>query len=574
MMGRLGRTEQMSVGHVPSRRKRARVVLTSALVMASVATIAPIMSSGSSAAPIGAGFVLDGNDLRFILTQIQTAEAHAGGAELCISVPGDTSLCAAGSLVPEPRLPFGLRTVDGSYNHLLPGQAYFGASDRIFPRMTTPVFRDAEPLAVDVDGPGGQEVGEATTYKQRTGFVNDSQPRTITNLIVDQTIANPAAKEASEGCPQNNDDPSAPGLETCDILNVAPDAGLSAPFNSMFTFFGQFFDHGLDLTNKGGGTVFVPLKDDDPLVLGTDGLPGTADDLPPQLRFMVLSRSDAMFAPGPDGVLGTTDDIREAVNQTTPFVDQNQTYTSHPSHQVFLRAYVLDATGARQTGRLIDGAIAGNIGNWNEVKAQAASVLGIRLVDSDVHNVPLVATDPYGHFIPGPHGFPQLVSPSSPGSDGLAGTADDGLVEGNPSAPVPIPADNPRTRHEFLNDIAHHAVPGQTSPGECPGPPRPKTADTADSPDPYADDHDCATYDDELLGVHFVTGDGRGNENIALTAVHSIFHSEHNRLAGYLNTLIHTPGVLSAAEVAAWEAVPTTAAVGVTASGCSRRHDS
>ena len=55
-----------------------------------------------------------------------------------------------------------------------------------------------------------------------------------------------------------------PGNETCEILNVAPDAGLSAPFNSMFTFFGQFFDHGLDLANKGGGTVFVPLKDDDP----------------------------------------------------------------------------------------------------------------------------------------------------------------------------------------------------------------------------------------------------------------------------------------------------------------------
>ena len=42
--------------------------------------------------------------------------------------------------------------------------------------------------------------------------------------------------------------------------------GLSAPFNSMFTFFGQFFDHGLDLVNKGGnGTVFVPLQPDDPL---------------------------------------------------------------------------------------------------------------------------------------------------------------------------------------------------------------------------------------------------------------------------------------------------------------------
>ena len=38
-----------------------------------------------------------------------------------------------------------------------------------------------------------------------------------------------------------------------------------------------------------------------------------------------------------------------------------------------------------------------------------------------------------------------------------------------------------------------------------------------------------STYDDEMLNAHFITGDGRGNENIALTSVHSIFHSEHNR---------------------------------------------
>ena len=39
-----------------------------------------------------------------------------------------------------------------------------------------------------------------------------------------------------------------------------------------------------------------------------------------------------------------------------------------------------------------------------------------------------------------------------------------------------------------------------------------------------------AIYDDELLGRHFITGDGRGNENIGLTTVHFVFHAEHNRL--------------------------------------------
>ena len=65
------------------------------------------------------------------------------------------------------------------------------------------------------------------------------------------------------------------------IPNVSPDVGLSAPFNSWFTLFGQFFDHGLDLVNKGGsGTVFVPLQPDDPLYV-----PGS------QTNFMVLTRA-------------------------------------------------------------------------------------------------------------------------------------------------------------------------------------------------------------------------------------------------------------------------------------------
>ena len=75
-------------------------------------------------------------------------------------------------------------------------------------------------------------------------------------------------------------------------------------------------------------------------------------------NFMVLSRATNL--PGPDGVLGTADDVHEQENTTTPFVDQNQTYGSHPSHQVFLREYALDAAGHPEaTGMLLQGAQAG-----------------------------------------------------------------------------------------------------------------------------------------------------------------------------------------------------------------------
>ena len=226
-------------------------------------------------------------------------------------------------------------------------------------------------------------------------MVVDSQPRTISNLIVDQTSTNPAAIAAADSPVRSQShDPSAvpcttdpvaadpaatppvlavagvpagctPSHKTLFIPNITTDVGLSPPFNSLFTFFGQFFDHGVDQTVKSGGTVFVPLKADDPLrTLGPDGKPNTGDEVSPQNAFMVLTR--AQNQPGPDGVLGTNDDIQNANNTDTPWVDQSQTYTSHASHQVFLREYVAGtgAPGANNaaavaTGKLLAGLPAG-----------------------------------------------------------------------------------------------------------------------------------------------------------------------------------------------------------------------
>src|SRR5262249_25854991 len=181
------------------------------------------------------------------------------------------------------------------------------------------------------------------------------------------------------------------------IPNVTPDVGLSAPFNTWMTFFGQFFDHGLDLVTKGGnGFIFVPLQPDDPLFV-----PGSPTN------FMLQTR--ATMLPGPDGILGTADDIHEQQNTTTPFVDQNQTYTSHPSHQVFLRAYQLDPAGHPvATGKLItnrdlgadgrfgtaDDVEIGGMATWAGVKAQARGILGSGPTDAHVFGPPRLAPRP------------------------------------------------------------------------------------------------------------------------------------------------------------------------------------
>ena len=79
------------------------------------------------------------SDLDFILAQIIRAETNAP--------------------LQSPDLPFGLRTVDGTNNNAVPGQSEFGSADRIFPRMTDPVFRDAE----DFDF-GWRRTGARDTY--------------------------------------------------------------------------------------------------------------------------------------------------------------------------------------------------------------------------------------------------------------------------------------------------------------------------------------------------------------------------------------------------------------------------
>src|SRR5262245_19065334 len=472
------------------------------------------------------------SDLEFILQQIIIAERNAAGESLL-------------DILPNVEVPFGLRTVDGTFNNIYLTQSQFGAADNTFPRLTDPVYRPAE---------------AGTSYAQVGGTVIDSTPRTISNLIVDQTANNPAAVAAAEQTPGAHLITS-PGLDgifgTADdrqiyfIPNQSPDVGLAAPFNPWFTFFGQFFDHGLDLVTKGGnGIVFVPLNADDPLVAGTDGIFGTADDLPPALRFMVETRATVITLPGADGILGTADDVRENQNTTTPFVDQNQTYTSHPSHQVFLRAYEIGPDGQpHATGKLIenrnleadghfgtaDDTPIGGMATWGVGKAQARDILGINLTDKDFDNVPLLATDAYGNFIKGPNGLPQVVMQTA-GLDGIFGTADDGttLVEGNRAAPIDL-THALRTGHQFLIDIAHNAVPVFNAAGQL----VPDADNIAGNPVAF----NPATgqnleYDDELLNAHYIAGDGRVNENIGLTAVHSIFHAEHNRLVDHTKAVI------------------------------------
>ena len=537
----------------PAVARHFRRVAAGTAIAIPVAMLVPSASlmARAEVAPVGQGFTVTPADLAFILKQIKIAERHA--ATLSPDHPCDTLIGTGPDQIASPLVSQGLRTVDGSCNNLQPGQETFGAADQKFPRLTTPTFRNAEASPPDFFGPGSGTIPANGGYAQKlaNNLVFDSEPRVISNLIVDQTSTNPAAIAAAgnpvrtQGAtgvvPCTTDpDPLAtppvvgvpadcvPSHQTLFIPNVTTDVGLSPPYNSMFTLFGQFFDHGVDQTVKGGGTVFVPLRADDPLrTLGPDGKAGSGDEVPASQAFMVLTRGQNQ--PGTDGILGTADDVQDATNTDSPWVDQSQTYTSHASHQVFLREYVDNADGRPvSTGKLLGGPAgptAGGMATWATTKAQASARLGIRLLDKDVLNVPMLAADPYGKFIPGPaRGLPQFVTST-------------GLVEANRAdnggTGTLVPANVKYFDTPFLVDIAHNADPSpkdtDRNPATPPVAPTPD-ADTTASAD-FAS-QPPGTYDDEMLNAHFIAGDGRVNENIGLTAIHQIFHSEHDRLVG------------------------------------------
>ena len=153
--------------------KRWAIATTIAMALPSVGGPMFVPTVRAQVAPTGSGFNITAGDVRFIYEQILVAQDHAAGGTLLGPGPNQ---------VHDPQLPRGLRTVDGSFNNLVPvpDQHLFGAADRLFPRVTTPVYRPAE---------------QGTTYANKVApnIVIDSQPRIISNLILDQSATNPAA---------------------------------------------------------------------------------------------------------------------------------------------------------------------------------------------------------------------------------------------------------------------------------------------------------------------------------------------------------------------------------------------
>lgn len=525
------------------------------------------------------------NDLQFILDQIKMAEAHAdrtsaGGkartsinatnsesetrtklsvgtakptpvypydvtsAARCLTVDdvetagnngyGSTNL--SGSYIWTAEDPLGLRTVNGECNNISrvmaetpPGipAAPANKSDTAAWGATEQQFTRLQPRAA------------RSTYAPGAS-VTDSSPRTISSLIADQSVNNPAAVAAATesadvlygatGYVTENSVNATNGTVTpvLSIPNITADYNVSAGYDSWFTLFGQFFDHGLDLIPKAGAAVFIPLIADDPLYVQ-----GSRSNL------MVLTRAA-------DATTG------ESINLTSPWIDQSQTYGSHPSQNVFVREYTFgnsSSTRAVPTGALIDEP-GGGMPTWKTIKSNSLG-FGIKLSDYDVNSVPVIATNQYGKFIPGSNGYALMLFTNSAVDPLLQRFV---WMEGTSAGLETSIAFSGATwtavgsGHPFLNDTAAAAVPYGI--GQCSNVRLNIDADSIMNS--AASAPNCLTYDDELLDAHLIAGDGRINENIGLSAVHNAFHGEHNLLVKDIEDLLLKNPVIPSAFKAEW----------------------
>jgi len=489
----------------------------------------------------------------------------------------------------------GNASVPGDVPNLVPAPA-----PAIDPNASTPNFANGFTPS-NLTPPGSITPRTGISYPAGNGNITDADARVVSNLIANQDADALAALGYTTTGQQKLavlDDPSlTPGGRLNPFTgNVNP-----LPYSTFTTMFGQFFDHGLDFVHKGAnGSIIVPLKPTDSLyaansrtgnaiyasrtntiqvdvdVTSTDDLlttlglteartPGTvtgaafanvgnnggvlvlnntvitiADNS--TMAQVVAAINAKSIETGVTASVGTGADanklvltapVNESVNTTSPFIDLSQSYGSQASHTVFVREY--DANGDI-TGALLSGAD-GGMATWADVKANALRI-GITLNDIDVHDIPevLLNTD----------GTPKIIDGSAwlvarhvvtgevyyvNNSDAANASA---VLDANERAVTLSDADMGSLHlmtigAAFLDDIAHGAAPGAGLVAD---------ADTVAAGTGVGAAARGVSYDNELLDAHFIAGDGRANENIGLTAIHDVFHAEHNRVLQDIKAMV------------------------------------
>ena len=323
--------------------------------------------------------------------------------------------------------------------------------------------------------------------------------------------------------------------------------------------FGQFFDHGLDSIGKGANTVngvsakvYIPLDPSDPMYDPTHGVTklsisrATVDNPQAAGPDGMFGTKDDIISPGSDNIYGTADDVigptnPNYINHTSPYIDQSQTYGSDDTVTNLLRQWVIDPnTGKYIPGmRLLDGTTLSQTYNrqnpdgtitaskdtlptLNELRAYLAKTGRDDLSWSDISN--LRVRDANGKVLSLAGGNPvltgdTLIADQLPRLDaahllvdplsGVNGHVD--LLAGFDSLHIDRGTDTTSAQGSYISDYINLVTGTPTALGLNPT--------------------NSALLSEILLrsiGDHYVAGDGRANENFGLTAIHHVWHENHN----------------------------------------------
>ena len=343
-----------------------------------------------------------------------------------------------------------------------------------------------------------------------------------------------------------------------------------SPSNGFFVLFGQFFDHGLDFIDKSSGaTIKIALATDDPLygMIGADGQP---------VHEITINRATVQTVDAKGA---------EYINHTSPFIDQSQTYGSHAQLTNLLREWVPDTTtaavGDYHAGmKLFDGTTLANawqksdgtmtnetLPTLSELRQHVASTGRDALTWEDVLN--LRNRDASGHVSTGDSGS-ALILDMNPRFDLSRLNPDDGKVATTWDSDVTTKVNGAiDTLSAYVAGLnisgltfgwnAAHSTIELVVPAGVPGTPAGSytgasalglfvnfsnfTIQGAMGPLP---DPVHAAVGEVLMasvGDHYIAGDGRVNENFGLTAVHHIFHEEHNSQVDNLINALHREAI-------------------------------
>jgi Ca2+-binding RTX toxin-like protein len=240
-------------------------------------------------------------------------------------------------------------------------------------------------------------------------------------------------------------------------------------WNNLLMSVGQYIDHGLDFTPKGGnGSYVIPIAQSDPGLLGTAQIKQT--------------RATVDAGTGVGTITPAT-----FTNKLTPWIDQNQTYGSKEEVTYYLRetAVGIDANG--KTVLLRDA-------NGKLIKTRNLLHGGL-----DAQGVAKPPT--YREFLINNGVDPIALKSAIASNNFTALAAIPGYIDWKDIKDLK----GVSTGQALLGDINPAALPGGFGPGS-PGNLR-------------------------LLLDHYVAGDLRANENVGLTSFHQLFANSHNILA-------------------------------------------